>query len=167
MRIHELLTAEPLLKMLYSRTKAEAVITGLEKQINDRLLKSLVIDDDHAEHWAKELVERLDEVAEIRLKPDNKTAPASFYYRILFDEPFGGTGTTDVARRIRRLERQGHRVRQDADLDGVLQLLREFHKTFAEHCAGGVAPCKRARGCLDRLRSAAYKHGHSDVPRGP
>jgi hypothetical protein len=140
MRVHEIFSAEPLPVMSYSRKKAEPVITGLEKPINDHLLKLLVVEDDqHPAHRTEELVEWLDEVAEIRLKPDNKSGPASFYYRILFDEPFGGTGVVNIARRIRRLERQGHMVR-DADLDIVLQRLRRFHGEFSEACNHGVEP---------------------------
>jgi len=44
MRIGELLTRTPLEEMSYSRKKAEAVITGLEKPVNDHLLKLLVVD---------------------------------------------------------------------------------------------------------------------------
>ena len=138
MRIHEILSAKPLPVMSYSRKKAESVITGLEKPINDHLLKLLVVADDHnPDHWTEELLECLDEVAEIRLKPDNKSGPASFYYRILFDEPFGGTGVVNIARRIRRLERQGVAT-PDADLDIVLQRLRQFHEEFFEACNRGV-----------------------------
>jgi hypothetical protein len=137
MRLHEIFSGEPLIEMSYSLKKAETVITGLEKPINDYLLKLLVVDDVHVEHWTKELLEWLDEVAEIRLKPDNRPGPESFYYRILFDEPFGGTGITNVARRVRRLERQGYKL-QDADLDMVLDRLRLFHKSFSEACARGV-----------------------------
>jgi hypothetical protein len=138
MRVHEILSTEPLPVMSYSRKKAESVITGLEKTINDHLLKLLVVEDDQSpEHWTNELLEWLDEVAEIRLKPENKTGQTSFYYRILFDEPFGGTGVLNVARRIRRLERQGYKVR-DADLDNVLQQLRQFHNRFSEACNRGV-----------------------------
>jgi hypothetical protein len=138
MRIDEILSTQPLLEMSYSRKKAETVITGLEKPINDHLLKLLVVDDDHVNHWVDELLEWLDEVAEIRLKPDNKPGPAAFYYRILFDEPFGGTGTTNVARRIRRLERQGDNVRMGTDLDTVVGRLRKFHQTFADACSRGI-----------------------------
>ncbi len=76
--------AAPLPGMSCSRKKAEAVITGLEKPINDNLLKLLVVaGGQDREHLTKERLEWLDEVAEIRLKPDNKTGPASFYYRLL------------------------------------------------------------------------------------
>jgi hypothetical protein len=136
--VRDILEKAPLPEMLYSRKKAEALITGLEEPINEHSLKLLVVsgDQDRA-HWTKELLEWLDDVAEIRLKPDDKTAPASFYDRILFDEPFGGTDTDNIARRLRRLERQGYELR-DADLDGVLQRLRRFHERFSEACRPGA-----------------------------
>jgi len=138
MRVHEILSAEQLLEMFYSRKKAEAVITNLEKPINDHFLQLLLVEDTPGrEHWMKELLESLDEVAEIRLKPDNKTGPAAFYYRILFDEPFGGTDEVNVARRIRRLERQGYTLLDD-DLNNVLQRLQRFHKKFSDACHHGV-----------------------------
>jgi hypothetical protein len=139
MRIDEMRSSQPLLEMSYSRKKAETVITGLEKPINDHLLKLLVVDDDqNVKHWLAELLEWLDEVAEIRLKPDNRLGPASFYYRILFDEPFGGTGMMNIARRIRRLERQGYTLRQDIDLNVALKCLRKFHQRFSDACARGI-----------------------------
>jgi hypothetical protein len=50
----------------------------------------LVIESGEREHWIAELLEWLDEIAEIRLKPDHRPGAKSFYYRIMFDEPFGG-----------------------------------------------------------------------------
>ena len=50
-RIGEILTRTPLQEMSYSRKKAESVITGLEKPINDHLLKLLVVASGEREHW--------------------------------------------------------------------------------------------------------------------
>jgi hypothetical protein len=138
MRIGEILTRTPLQEMSYSRKKAESVITGLEKPINDHLLKLLVVETGEREHWIVELLEWLDEVAEIRLKPDHRLGPKSFYYRIMFDEPFGGSETENIARRVRRIVRQGYPVREDADLGKVANELRSFHEAFAEACSKGV-----------------------------
>jgi hypothetical protein len=139
MRIGELLTRTPLEEMSYSRKKAEAVITGLEKPVNDHLLKLLVVELGEREHWIAELLEWLDEIAEIRLKPDHRPGPRSFYYRIMFDEPFGGAETENITRRVRRIARQGYAVRRDADLGNVAESLRSFHDDFAEACAQGVS----------------------------
>jgi hypothetical protein len=139
MRIGEILTRTPLEEMSYSRKKAEAVITGLEKPVNDHLLKLLVVELGEREHWIAELLEWLDEIAEIRLKPDHRPGPRSFYYRIMFDEPFGGAETENITRRVRRIARQGYAVRRDADLENVAESLRSFHEDFAEACAQGVS----------------------------
>src|SRR5262249_24089806 len=105
---------------------------------NDHLLKIMVVEADNYSHWAADLLEWLDEVAEIRLKPGNKPAAKSFYYRILFDEPFGGAEGEHVTPRLRRMMRQGYGVRQQADIDGVAERLRAFHVRFAEACSIGV-----------------------------
>jgi hypothetical protein len=139
MRIGEILTRTPLDEMSYSRKKAEAVITGLEKPINDYLLKLLVAESNEREHWIAELLEWMDEIAEIRLKPDHRPGPRSFYYRIIFDEPFGGAETENIARRVRRIARQGYTVRQEADLGTMAERLRSFHEAFAELCSRGVS----------------------------
>ena len=139
MRIGELLTRTPLEEMSYSRKKADAVITGLEKLVNDHLLKLLVVELGEREHWIAALLEWLDEIAEIRLKPDHRPGPRSFYYRIMFDEPFGGAETENITRRVRRIARQGYAVRGDADLGNVAESLRSFHEDFAEACAQGVS----------------------------
>jgi hypothetical protein len=139
MRIGELLTRTPLEEMSYSCKKAEAVITGLEKPINDHLLKLLVVESGEHEHWIAELLEWLDEIAEIQLKPDHRPGPRSFYYRIMFDEPFGGVETENITRRVRRIARQGYAVRQEADLGVIAERLRSFHEAFAEACSVGVS----------------------------
>lgn len=77
MRIDEILAREPLQEMFCSRKKAEAIITALEKPINDHLLKVMAIETNDYEHWATELLEWLDAVAEIRLKPDNRPGSAA------------------------------------------------------------------------------------------
>jgi hypothetical protein len=138
MRIDEILSHEPLQEMSYSRKKAEVVITGLEKPINDHLLKILLVDAKDYAHWAAELLEWLDEVAEIRLKPGNKPGPKTFYYRILFDEPFGGAEVENVARRVRRILRRGIALRRNTDIEGVAEELHAFHTRFAEACSKGV-----------------------------
>jgi hypothetical protein len=139
MRIGEILTRAPLEEMSYSRKKAEAVITGLEKPVNDHLLKLLVVESSEREHWIVELLEWLDEIAEIRLKPDHRPGLKSFYYRIMFDEPFGGAETENITRRVRRIARQGYAVRQEADLGTMVERLRSFHEVFAEACSRGVS----------------------------
>ena len=68
----------------------------------------------------------------------------------MFDEPFGGAETENIARRVRRIVRQGYPVRQDADLDKVASDLRSFHQAFAEACSNGV-PTDQIEAMIRRL----------------
>lgn len=139
MKLVELLQAQPLLEMAYSQKKAESIITGLEKPINNHLLKIWTMpESEHAGHWMTEALNWLDEVGEIILKPDNRRPSAQFYYRILFDEPFGGAEVRNLTSRLRRLQREGYRFTTSLSPDDLVQRLRAFHEQFAKLAA--VAP---------------------------
>lgn len=136
MRLNDILTAEPLLEMAYSQKKAESVITGLEKPINDHLLKLWTMPDcADVPHWLVEVLNWIDEVGDIILKPDNRRPTAKFYYRILFDEPFGGAETRNITSRLRRLQRQGYRFSTNASPPELAERLRAFHAAFAQQSA--------------------------------
>jgi hypothetical protein len=81
-----------------------------------------------------EVTNWLDEVGEIILKPDNRRPSARFYFRILFDEPFGGAETTNVASRLRRLQRQGYTLGTTLSVDYFVKRLHVFHAEFAARC---------------------------------
>ena len=109
MQLHELLDSGVLLEMAYTQKKAERVITGLEKPINDHLLKLWTTSDsfDHRA-WTDNLVNWIDEIGEIVLRPTNARPPHIFYYKLLFFEPFGGGAEIpNLLRRLRRLQREG------------------------------------------------------------
>ncbi len=142
MRLAEILaSSQPLLEMAYFQKKAESVITGLEKPINDHLLKLWTMpDSEHCEHWLKEAENWIDEVSEIILKPDNRRPKAEFYYRILFDEPFGGAELPNITSRLRRLQRQGYVFTTNLSPSDLLDRLRQFHAKFADLCAKAPVP---------------------------
>jgi len=137
MRLHEILAvSEPLLEMVYSQKKADSIITGLEKPINDHLLKLWTMpDSEYRDHWLMELVNWLEEIGEIILKPDNRRPKAEFYYRILFDEPFGGAEVPNITSRLRRLQRQGYTLTTNLSPTDLLNQLRQFHAEFSRQCA--------------------------------
>jgi hypothetical protein len=90
--------------MSFRKRKAEAEITGLERPINEHLLKLFAVrlealPPQTAEHWRRELRRWLFEIADIRPRPSNRTASRDFYYRILFDAPFGGVDVVNTGRR--------------------------------------------------------------------
>jgi hypothetical protein len=94
-------TRTPLQEMSSSGKKAQAVINGPEKPVNDHLPKLFVAGSADREHWIAELLEWINEMTEIRLKPDHRSK--SFCFRIMFDEPFRGAEPENIARRVRRI----------------------------------------------------------------
>lgn len=138
MRLDEVLS-QPLLDMAYYKAKAESIITALEDQINVHLLKLLAVSDDSRAdaHWRHELVTWLTKIARIRLKPAGKPASADFYYRILFDEPYGGSEISNVTVQLGLL-RRNYPLKGDTDPASVVQSLTAFHKAFAEACSFGT-----------------------------
>jgi len=130
------------LHMAYRKRKAEAVITGLERPINDHLIKLLAVrlealPPQTNQHWRRELRSWLFEIADIRLKPQFRTATRNFYYRILFDEPFGGVEVANIGGRLYLIAEDGYPLRPDADPAVLAERLRDFHEKFAAACAKG------------------------------
>lgn len=146
------IASSPSLEMSYGRAKAEAVITGRERPINDHLMKLLCIDSDAAVHWRKELVNWLDEIAEIRLKPNNRPGSSAFYYRILFDEPFGGVEEKNMNARLARLVRDGYDLRPEIEVTQVVEALRSFIQSFSAGCARGDLTAETIKDLLLALK---------------
>jgi hypothetical protein len=125
--------------MSFRKRKAEAEITGLERPINDYLIKLLAarletLPPRTAEHRRRELCSWLDDIADIRLNPHDRPAGRDFY-RILFDERFGGVEELNVGRRFSRIARDGYALRESVDAAGIANRLRDFHAAFAAGCA--------------------------------
>jgi hypothetical protein len=109
MKLRDLLASDVLLEMAYTQKKAERIITGLEKPINDHLLRLWTNPEaPEREVWLTDLFNWIEEIAEIVLRPTYTRAPQTFYYKLLFFEPFGGGAEIpNILRRLRRLDRQG------------------------------------------------------------
>ncbi len=136
MRLIEILDNVPLYEMAYEQKKAEHIITGLEKPINDHILKLWTMPEASQKlHWLKELETWFDEIGEIVLKPNNRRPVPKFYYRILFDEPFGGAEIPNLMSRLKRLQRQGYQLTTDATPQDLIARLQQFHTSFAIQCA--------------------------------
>jgi hypothetical protein len=153
MQLHDLLDSGVLLEMAYTQKKAERVITGLERPINDHLLKLWTISDSLArDNWIDSLVNWIDEISEIVLRPTNARPPHIFYYKLLFFEPFGGgSGIPNLLRRLRRLHRDGFPVQTEIVPDALLTRLQVFHRDLSSLCA-----CKLMRD--DQIRSFLAAH---------
>lgn len=138
MKLADILIRDPVLEMAYTQKRAETIITDLEKPVNDHLLKIWTVPESvQRDHWLTELVNWIDEISEIILKPSNRRPSADFYYRILFDEPFGGAELANLMSRLRRLKRQGHALTTSASPEDLLDRLRTFHEKFARQAADG------------------------------
>lgn len=153
MQLHDLLDSGVLLEMAYTQKKAERVITALEMPINDHLLKLWTIADSRERDvWIDSLVNWIDEIGEIVLRPANVRPPHIFYYKLLFFEPFGGgSGIPNMLRRLRRLRRQGFSVRIDTAPDDLLMRLQAFHRDLSSLFA-----CKLLRE--DQIRTFLENH---------
>jgi hypothetical protein len=153
MQLHDLLDSGVLLEMAYTQKKAERVITALEKPINDHLLKLWTTPDSFdREVWIDNLVNWIDEIGEIVLRPANVRPPHIFYYKLLFFEPFGGgSGIPNLLRRLRRLHREGFPVQVDIAPETLLMRLQAFHRDLSSLCA-----CKLMRD--DQIRSFLAGH---------
>lgn len=126
------------MEMAYAKKKAESIITGLERPLNMHLIKLLCATAMDRGHWRMEVANWLNEIAMIRLKPSQRPANAGFYYRILFDEPFGDVEVQNATSRIDILADGGYAIRAGTDVAEVVQRLRDFHSDFAKRCAAGT-----------------------------
>jgi hypothetical protein len=152
MQLHELLGSDVLLEMAYTQKKAERIITSLERPINDNLLKLWTNPDSvDQERWRNELVNWIDEIAEIVIRPGNTRPPHIFFYKLLFFEPFGGGAEIpNILRRLRRLHREGLHVPPSVTPDILLTRLRTFHRDLSSLCAAKLLRTDQIRIFLDQ-----------------
>jgi hypothetical protein len=137
MILQELLASDVLLEMAYTQKKAERIIASLEKPINDHLLLLWTNPaSTGCETLRADLVNWVEEIAEIVLRPTNTRPPHIFYYKLLFFEPFGGGAEIpNILRRLRRLDRRGFHVVVDVPPETLLRRLQAFHRDLASLCA--------------------------------
>jgi hypothetical protein len=123
--------------MAYTQKKAERVITGLEGPLNDTLLKIwLDPGSSYNNAWVEDVINWIDEISAIVLRPANSRPPHIFYYKLLFFEPFGGGAEVpNMLRRLRRLHRQGFSIQMDVMPNDLIKRLQAFHRDLAGLCA--------------------------------
>jgi hypothetical protein len=151
--LQELLSSDVLPEMAYTQKKAERILTALETPINDHLLKLWTIPDaPDGAAWISDLVNWIDEITEIVLRPNNTRPSHVFYYKLLFFEPFGGgSEIPNILRRLRRLQRRGFAARIDTTADALLTRLQTFHRDLASLCASRVMD-------ENQIRRFVYEH---------
>src|ERR1700742_4498853 len=151
MQLRDLLESGASLEMAYTQKKTERVVTGLEKPINDHLLKLWIISDSSdREIWIRNLINWIDEIGEIVFRPNNARPSHTFYYKLLFFEPFGGgSGIPNLLRRLRRLHREGFPAQTDVVPDTLLTRLQMFHRDLSSLCACKLMRDDQIRAFLD------------------
>jgi hypothetical protein len=77
--------------MAYPERYVEQIITSLADPINEHLkLVGFEFSPELRQHFRHKLDTWLDKLQRLRMKPNNRTGIAKFYYDLLFDYPFGG-----------------------------------------------------------------------------
>jgi hypothetical protein len=143
---------ETVLEMVYTRKRAETIVTGLEFQINLHLLKLAAVPmPNRYAHWRTEVTAWLATIAALRLKPSTKPASARFYFDILFDEPFGGNEVGGVIARLQLLRQQYGQLDTDIEPERLAARLRSFHEDFAKGCGEGEMDLVRINALIDRF----------------
>jgi hypothetical protein len=151
MELQDLLASDVLPEMAYTQKKAERILTALEKPLNDHLLKLWTNPNaPEREMGISDLVNWIDEIAEIVLRPGNTRPQHVFYYRLLFFEPFGGGAEIpNILRRLRRLQRRGFPVQIDLTPEALLKRLQTFHRDLSSLCASKVMREEQIRKFLE------------------
>jgi len=136
-QLGDLLSSDVMREMAYTQKTAERVITALERPINDTLLKMWTDpNSEDYQSWVDDLVNWIDEISEIVLRPANTRPRHIFYYRLLFFEPFGGGAVVpNMLRRLRRLHRKGFTVQSDVTPNALVERLQAFHRDLSTRCA--------------------------------
>lgn len=131
MRVDEVV--QPLLEMSYNKSKAEAIITGLEDGLNAHLLKLVAFpfSDELKNHFRIEVDAWLDKIQRIRLRPNNKPGKPEFYYNILFREPFEPTPEQNVASVMQGLARR-YQMQPTISAADAARWLQNFHERISQ-----------------------------------
>lgn len=138
-------------EMAYTKKKAEAIITALETPLNTHLVKLAAVPSREVPHWKNEALAWLRQIAAIRLKPGNKPGTWQFYFRLLYDEPFGGAEVVNVASHLQLLQLQYGRLAPDLDAEQLSADLHSFHSEFAHGCAAGTMTPRAIAALVDQF----------------
>ena len=135
----EAIMSSPVSELSYNYSKAETVIASLERPVNDNILKLMCsrAPADLQLRWREEIIDWLGRMAEIRMRPDHYPAPSSFYFRLLFEEPYGTAAEANVTCCLRRIGRHFH-MNYFVEVEQVVARLREFHRGFADLASSGL-----------------------------
>jgi hypothetical protein len=132
---------DEILEMAYPKRYVEQIITGLADPINEHLIKLVGFEfsPELCQHFRQELDTWLDKIQRLRMKPNNRTGTAKFYYDLLFDYPFGGVEVRNTRSIMDLISRHYQGIRPARTPEDVAEWLRDFHAALAERLSAGEA----------------------------
>lgn len=139
MRVEDAVSLEDIPVMSYPRRNVETIITGLEDQLNQHLIKLVAFDfpPEARRHFRDEVDTWLIRIRGLRLKPRRRPASFKFYYDLLFDYPFGGVELENVTNLMKLISRRYPGVQTTKTPEEVVEWLRDFHTSLAQRLSAG------------------------------
>jgi hypothetical protein len=130
---------DELLEMSYPKRYVEQIITGLADPINEHLIKLVGFEfaPELRQHFRQELDTWLDKIQRLRMRPNNRTGTAKFYYDLLFDYPFGGVEVRNTRSITDLISRRYHGIQPARTPEEVVEWLRDFHTALAQRLSAG------------------------------
>jgi hypothetical protein len=127
------------LVMALPRKLVESTILGLYDQINQHLVKLVGFEfpPDLRQHFQRELRTWFRKIQRLRMKPQNRTGSAKFYFDLLFDYPFGGVEVRNMRLIIDEIVDDYPDARTVKSSEEMVEWLRAFHTQLAERLHNG------------------------------
>jgi len=132
-------TVEDVPVMSYPRKNVEIIITGIEDQLNQHLIKlvGFGFPAETRRHFREEVEAWLDRIQTLRLKPRHRPGSFKFYYDLLFDYPFGGVELQNVTSMMQLISRRYPGIQPTKEPEQMVEWLREFHTNLARRLSAG------------------------------
>ena len=127
------------LVMALPRKLVEQTLLGLYDPINMHLIKLVGFDfpEETREHFKREIKTWLRKIQRLRIKPNNRTAPAKFYFDMLFEYPFGGSEIPNLRLIMDEITEDYPRIPPAKSPEEIVEWLRSFHQGLAERLHKG------------------------------
>lgn len=121
------------LEMSYPKRYVENIITGLQDQLNQHLIKlvGFGFPPELRSHFRQEVEAWLDRIQRLRLKPSHRPGTAKFYYNLLFDYLFGGVEVQNMTSMMDFIANRYPGIQREETPEQMVEWLRAFHTGLA------------------------------------
>jgi hypothetical protein len=125
--------------MSLPRKLVEHTLLGLYDPINSHLTKLVGFEfpSELRHHFRRELRTWLRKIQVLRMKPNNRTGSAKFYFDLLFDYPFGGVEIRNMRSIMDEISDNYPNARPVKTAEEMVAWLRDFHARLAERLHRG------------------------------